>query len=65
VSVTILPCPFCGAGENDACVQSGRITDGVWVQCICGATGPYAKECNEAINGWNRRVESPAQMEEK
>jgi len=48
-------CPFCG-GNAQKVKSSGRW--GWFVSCSCGAVGPSAGSRDEAIELWNRRVES-------
>jgi len=57
----LLPCPFCGRAPSIECLTG----NGVQVECICGARGPFidwyyignTRANQEAIKGWNTRKE--------
>lgn len=51
----LLPCPFCGR-EVTAFAKRGD-AETIHVLCRCGATGPAAKDKDQACQFWNSWAE--------
>lgn len=53
------PCPFCHGDKLELLDPTGE-GDTLFVQCMCGATGPHAEgDEQKAIENWNRRIPMP------
>lgn len=65
----ILPCPFCGCTNALVAPTSSRepvhytvICTPEWGLGACGASGKWCDTEDEAIDAWNRRVQTPSEQ---
>ena len=59
-TIKLIPCPFCGARDDDLKLSPlwGADDSKTYVVCVCSAEGPLGDSIPEAVSLWNARVES-------